>query len=350
MKSTQRERIVELDVIRFAAIVLVLICHSSEQAFSMSGGSAPMAVLHTLGRLGVPLFLFLTGALILKKDFSSSRSIILFYRKNLVSLLLTVEIWIVIYGCYLFFCGQEFTFYDYIKCALFINDIPMMHWWYIPAIIMIYVALPFASRAVRNLDIKGLALPFMLIVVLGFLLPTINSFLSIWGKGFQNVPDLAPLGGFLFFYIVLGMYLIDERTMKLVSNFQLTLLAFLGVFGACLQEYLGLGLWYNNFFIILTAVTITEFIFRLLSVPRIKSRVHEMKRELEVLSKTAFFVYFVHVPVLTFVERLASCLNLSLAHFSVSFIGTLILSYLIAITGYKLLDKMPRLRKAIFNS
>ena len=64
-----RGRIVSFDVIRLIAISCVVLCHSVETVYKASNLSLGYGLAHYLGRLGVPLFLFLTGALIINKEF-----------------------------------------------------------------------------------------------------------------------------------------------------------------------------------------------------------------------------------------------------------------------------------------
>lgn len=85
------ERVPLYDIIRIFAILCVVLCHSSEVAY-LPLVSIPYAVLHFIGRLGVPLFFFLTGALVLSKRFDSPEGIRRFYTHNLIGLLVTAEI------------------------------------------------------------------------------------------------------------------------------------------------------------------------------------------------------------------------------------------------------------------
>ena len=83
--NTNRSK--KLDFIRAIAILCVVFCHSIESVYYMfqdrtilySNISTVSKIFDltgiTLGRLGVPLFLFITGILISKKDFSKKENI-----------------------------------------------------------------------------------------------------------------------------------------------------------------------------------------------------------------------------------------------------------------------------------
>ena len=53
----------------------------------------------TIGRLGVPIFFMMSGYLLLDKNYNRENSQ-KFYGKNLLGLILSTEIWIVIYNLF----------------------------------------------------------------------------------------------------------------------------------------------------------------------------------------------------------------------------------------------------------
>lgn len=90
------KRVPLYDVLRIIAILFVVLCHCSEYVY-LPHNSLPYSVLHFLGRLGVPLFFFLTGALVMSKEFDSRQTVKRFYSHNLLGLVTTAEVWIAIY-------------------------------------------------------------------------------------------------------------------------------------------------------------------------------------------------------------------------------------------------------------
>lgn len=92
-------RIQSFDIARSFAIICVVLCHSIEFAYSnvyylnLSENSQIFRIIFfTISRLGVPIFLFLTGALILKKQIESDDDILKFYKNNLLPLFIAIEI------------------------------------------------------------------------------------------------------------------------------------------------------------------------------------------------------------------------------------------------------------------
>lgn len=93
MKMQKKEY--NFDLIRTFAILSVVFCHSIESVYYIF---QDRAILYqnisvfskifdltgiTIGRLGVPMFLFLTGALLGSKTFNNNGDIKKFYKKNL---------------------------------------------------------------------------------------------------------------------------------------------------------------------------------------------------------------------------------------------------------------------------
>ena len=95
-ENSKQNRIIQLDFIRVVAIVLVVLIHSVEIVYSFSLESINSMelstrifclALKTIGRIGVPFFLFLTGYLLLPRHYSSM-DINHFYKTHLLRLLI----------------------------------------------------------------------------------------------------------------------------------------------------------------------------------------------------------------------------------------------------------------------
>ena len=101
MEKTDRPRILYLDAARCAAVFLIALNHAVNRSWANFGAvaeefhsiSLPSTVVKALltvaSRYGVPLFLMITGALILRKRFETAEDVRRFYRHNWLSLLIT---------------------------------------------------------------------------------------------------------------------------------------------------------------------------------------------------------------------------------------------------------------------
>lgn len=205
-----------MDVIRAVAIFLVVLNHGIELTYgfypyamnALSTGEEIYACVGlTLGRLGVPLFLMLSGYLLLprKYDFQSIKK---FYRKNLLPLLLTWEIWVLLYAIYLGVRnGTGFDVRQYVRSALFLGEIDLTHTWYVPTIIGIYLFLPFVAIAVQKVNWKIVLGISAVILVYVYIVPKLG---ILQGTIFENVSEtvlnMDYSGGFCSLYLLSGYY------------------------------------------------------------------------------------------------------------------------------------------------
>lgn len=104
----------ELDLVRIFAIFLVIMAHVYSGAYvlwDINENNLPMFQLwsayagFTLGRVGVPLFLMLTGYFLLPRQWTEGQ-VKKFQKSNVLHLFITWEIWIAIYFLYNKFYGH----------------------------------------------------------------------------------------------------------------------------------------------------------------------------------------------------------------------------------------------------
>lgn len=104
----------------------------------------------------MPLFLAISGYLLLDRDYSSADKIFKFYKHNLLPIVITTEIWNVIYDAIIFIDNGKFDFEVLIRDLLFFKTNQMGNMWYMPMIIGVYIALPFVANAIKTLKQKRL--------------------------------------------------------------------------------------------------------------------------------------------------------------------------------------------------
>jgi len=218
MKQAQNagKRLAWIDWCRAFAICSVLLCYTTERVYSLNLPQfADYSILRqvfslslfTVGRLGVPIFFFMSGYLLLDRayDFESTKR---FYRRNLVGLVLTTEIWIVIYNLFnAYFYGRTINVDVLIRNMLFLEPTQMSHMWYMPVIIGIYFFLPFAANAVQHMDDKILGRMMLFAFVCLFIIPEVNVLLS--AKRLTTMKfliDLSYSGGCYGIYVITGYF------------------------------------------------------------------------------------------------------------------------------------------------
>ena len=312
----QRQRIISWDVIRTVAILLVLICHATEACYPMLAKNwSAMAftsqifrtVGFTAGRLGVPIFLFLSGGLLLTKKMENDEDCLSFYKRNLLPLFITCEIWICLYNIFLaVFNNTPFDFTLLIRNLLFLEPIPISHIWYIPTIIGLYLAIPFISAVLKRFSIKSMWIFMVIAVLFLFVVPAIDSTKRILGSDhtFFTIIDLGFSGGIYGVYLVLGYFLKNGLLKKIPAP----LLAFIGTIafgGTCIYQMWSYNVnrnyyvWYDFMGIVITATCIFEVLSRIdISEKRKVVRAFFTK-----ISVYSLGIYFLHKPIMMILQR-----------------------------------------------
>ncbi|WP_273382324.1 acyltransferase [Enorma phocaeensis] len=339
------ERVPLYDIICNFAILCVVLCHSSEVAY-LPLVSIPYAVLHFIGRLGVPLFFFLTGALVLSKRFDSPEGIRRFYTHNLIGLLVTAEIWIAIYCVWMSLQDGTVTIKNYIEYTLFLEAIPLTHWWYIPTILSIYVVIPLLASGIRALSMRGSLMPVIgFNLLFSFAVPTINRFSPLFGLPTINSQLTSVLFGPYITYIVVGYLVLHEKALSRIKSAVLLTVAILCSACAVIEGLLTAGLWYDSLFLLGSSTALVELTQRA-SACKLPTRLQSL---MKLLSTCSFGVYLVHVPILDLISEII----VGISNFERTM--TLFLSVSLLSFGFTVLIKLATkrfawLQRALLNS
>ena len=317
------KRIVWCDAARVTAIVMVVLVHCVESVYkpdlALSAGDFASAAsllnrvtLFTVGRMGVPLFLMLTGYLLLPRDYEAPGKIGHFYRHNFFHLLITTEIWTVLYIGYFAIDWKQFSWSASIRYLLFLEKVPLSHMWYMPLILSLYLSLPLVAIALQRCRARYVAPVLLFALLTGFLLPTLNDTLQCFGVSFpavfQGVTDWN--GGTYGLYLVLGYYLGRRNVLEKVSKRALwwtvigcLLLADVAQAVSYPYGLLPYRITYTHPLVLALSVAVFELFRRDVGTSSTK-----YAKSLEILSKLSFGVFFLHNPVLI---KLLTLINLN---------------------------------------
>ena len=248
----------------------------------------------TFGRLGVPIFLFLTGYLFLDRRFDEA-DCYKFWKKNWKGLLITTEVWIILYDVFLrVFHFQSWNTMRMIKDMLFMTQVHMGHMWYMPMIVGIYLCIPFAARALQKLNIKVLYFPIGILCVYAFFLPVLQVLNQTFSFGkVTSILDLGFSGGVYGLYIILGLCLkrkllknipVKDILVGIITFFVLTVLL------QCIAYWKGFtyNVWYNCGLLLLCSL----FLFELFS----RMSISKSYKLCNWISRNSFGIYLIHFP------------------------------------------------------
>ena len=308
MSKAKTNRQPWLDMLRMIAILSVVLCHCVEGVYSFDVNSIQslgvvnriFAVsMYTLGRVGgVPLFLMLTGYLMLDRDYDT-QGCIYFWKKNWLQLLICTEVWIVLYEVFLLaWQGQPIPIGYLVRAMLFLEPSSMYHMWYMPMLLGFYALIPLVASGLQKVDKRILVFPFLLFAAYGFGVPFYNAVTTILGKApAVNQFSLGFSGGVYGLYLVSG-YLVKKHFFEKIKTTVVVTVAIGAFLGAvAFQNYtcskgISVGIWYDSPFVLVCAVAGFELI------SRYRKKIGE-NPFMELVSRYAFAIFLMHMVVRT---------------------------------------------------
>lgn len=256
-------------------------------------------VYDSLVRFCVPVFVMITGALLLPKDYQLGD----YLKKRVARIIYPFLFWITVYSVHILFIlknGFELPFAKMLTISS--SDFgykTTYHFWYIYMIIGIYLFIPIISKWVKSAKEKEI-LYFIILWLI-----TIVIAIPIFSKHLPNF-NLKYFGGFIG-YIVLGYYLSirnfeSEKNIKLISFLIFAFGVLLTIFGTYfLSIYNGKFIIYlYTYFspnVIIAAIGLFLF-FKHINITNTK-----VKTIRKTINTQSFGIYFIHILVLFWLNR-----------------------------------------------
>lgn len=293
-----------IDLLRVIAALMVTLTHSVEYSYQFywddsllrSQGSISKLfaiVTFSVGRLGVPIFLLITGFLLLDREYSHE-DMMRFWKKKCIRLVLVTWIWIAGYSliCHVLL-NSRISVQNMIDMLLFVKTFDATQYsniWYMYMIIGLYPLIPFVANAIRKQgSVQTLRYP---IIFYGFIFIGIYMLKKVWaGEGSGSIsPSQISMGfsaGYYGLYLVFG-YLLKKNVLGNV-RVHVLVIVFIISFSCLISEqwiYIIHGktyfAWYNDIFLMIGAVMLFEITTRI----KLKE-----KEELARLSEYSFPIY-----------------------------------------------------------
>ena len=366
ISGSRPERKFYLDLARTVAILSITLNHAVNRSYDnyyypqaefqvlALWDSAFKAIITVFSHIGVPLFLMISGALLFTKRMETGEDLKKFYRHNLLSLLITTEIWYVIIYFFMVFWDPSTTILSggptlvlggLVQTMLFQNQTTMASLWYMPMIMSLYTTIPFAIIAKNKLGLKALLLPMILVFLNFMAIPAFNVIQGVRGswKLYTALREYN-LCSVYYLYIFAGVAVSEGVFRKLTTRTVGWLT------GICFTLTCAYQLWLystpaNHLLmepspsILITATLCLELI------RRIAPRFEGWKKGITYLSKIAFGIYFVHILIMSamywYMDLNAVARPLRVIFFeAVSFIGSIAIIWALA--------KIPVCKKYLF--
>lgn len=353
-KSDRCSRMVWADAARSFSILCVVLCHTAEAVFGFDPVLLPQYqssmklqvlafFLFTAGRLGVPVFLFLSGFLLMDREYPDAQSVAHFWKTHLCSLWCTTQLWLVLYSCFdaVRPGGVPFSGARLARNMLFL-EYSYGHMWYMPAILGVYLFLPFVARAVRGMNTRVMLVPFFVAVVYLFGLPTLNVLLVAQGRPpLGNVMALEFGGGTCGMLMVAG--LLCRRGCFRALGHPLALVPAAAAFGATVwlqfyshSEGQAYNVKYDCFLLAFCALCVFQNIRRL--------HMERFAGAMRGLARCSFGIYLVHIPVRQLLEGCMRGIGFLPARIALYFLLPLAVSWALVYA----VGKLPRVGRVLF--
>jgi surface polysaccharide O-acyltransferase-like enzyme len=301
-----RGRPVNVDLIRTVAIVGVLMLHAAGSWTVTTGEMSQLNPLglfswgtvdfyQTFARIGVPLFVMLTGALLLEP--TKNESLGVFFRKRWARIGLPFLFWGIIYFIWDFsVVKMPFEAQTIIQGLL---NGPYTQFWYLYVLAGLYLLTPLLRVFIANAN-ERLVKYFVVIWVVGVsIIPFFTTFTS-----YTLNSDVFTLTGFMG-YFILGTFLL---TLK-IRRSTLYIFTLLGIALTALSTYVlavrvgGTSMYFFQGYFSPTIVLASVMVFLLLltvTPPSVtaESKPSKFNRLLRLISENTLAIFFFHVMVM----------------------------------------------------
>lgn len=315
--KTKKERIFYYDFLRAFAIIAVIICHVDHFFGPLVGTTQIVAQMtfHDIGRIGVPIFLMISGALILNRPYPDLTE---FLKKRFTRIIYPFIFWIILILVQL----QYYRYNEAFLWNTFIGEPSIT--WYFWVLIGIYLFLPVLNSFVKEYGESGLKY-FLSIWFILMILKTFNAY-PLWTNF-----DLSYFAGYVG-YPVLGYYLANKEfkisDSKVCLLGLITLIASLSVF--VYLNYFNspyISMIYQNVPIIFMGTGLFLFVKYLDKLNKFNSiKDNFIGKAIISLSVCSYGMYFSHVLVVKFLSYYNPHSHLM---FPVMFVLIILLSWLL---------------------
>lgn len=341
------EKNLSLDLLRVIAILAVIMIHVSAQfVFASKGNSSQFIIgniFDSISRCGVPLFVMISGALMLNEQKEITFKKIF---KKILNTLLLLYLWSFVYT-FTFNIASPIAHGQKIQLSLFFNEFLFGHYhlWFLFMIIGLYLITPILRTFVKKENSHIVLYFIILSLILKFSVP-IFEILSIkfsslkiiyeWFDMFQF--DL--IGTYVTYYIT-GWFIFNISIPKKFQN----LIYILGIVGV-LTTILTAQIFNKYYQLAYCDYSIFNFfysvsIFMILTKnPKPKTK---FGTKLAGLAKYSFGVYVLHVLIMTLFNIIFPNKSFVLLYIIIEWVITSIISFVLTYLIYKI----PILKKCV---
>lgn len=347
-----KKRNLSYDIIRIVALFMIVMVHvSAYMVIFFPDTDKPEwlvgNIFNGLARAGVPMFVLLSGALLLREDKPTDAK--KFYKKNLLTMVFLAVGWIVAYG--LFYAvllplaeGNPVHGKNFFDFLVSFKGSEYPHLWYMLMVIGLYLMIPVLRLFVKRENKKYIQGLIIVAVIVQFAARTADLFTvdaAVSVSSFLTKFHLEPMTGFIG-YLLIGWYL-NEYTLKKQTRIVLYAAGIAALVISTLVVYRSINevgqirdYMYSELSLPALLYGCALFVF-IQSVCKNKCTQHRLTAT---MSDCTFGVYLFHVAVLEIFVRLVLPYEQfgtgkPLAYIAILYLVTLLVPFVIVkLTGY----------------
>lgn len=203
-------RIESLDFIKVVACILVIIIHITASILANhninNGEWIISKILNNISQCAVPLFIMVTGVVILRKKYNN-------YKYRILWTLKVIIVWGIIYMiiviCINGDCSWKFISKNIIKIVF---NGTYYHTWYLYQLLSLYLLAPFIKKIVNNSNDKEIIQLLSIILIYNGIFPIVENFGGVKIEIDINTFSICSL------YLILGYYIANTNKSKINNN------------------------------------------------------------------------------------------------------------------------------------
>lgn len=349
----KNNRIFYLDILRVIACLSVIMIHTSARYVDKNIGSFNFWVgdiFDGVSRIGVPLFVMISGTLMLDKNyqFNSKKWI-----KHITKLITFFAFWSFIYSIIFNILTPIFINHESINIINFISSFVKGHYhlWFIYLIIGLYLIVPLLRLWVNDNNKKYVEYFIVLSIIFTYIIPQIINIGSNYCDLFEQLNDiieqnfqLTYVGGFTT-YFILGWYIhnynIENKKMVYILGLIGLLTSIIGTYILSITSKKPLQM-FGDLTINVLFQSLAIFVFikdKFITQKNINNTI------INSISKYSLGIYAMHDLIITIMYKILYKINLdfSLVNISIVFTTSFILSFLCSF----IFSKIPFLKNVV---
>lgn len=282
IKKQKNKRELAFDILRVIAMCMVVVIHVSNvysRSFGIIGNKSFLVSLgfNTIARVSVPIFLMISGALLLDRSFNKNK-----YFKRIIKYIILITVWDIIYLLWEYF----YLGITYDKLYMLLIEPYRAHLWFLYTIVTLYIIQPLLKIILEksNKTIK------VILLLIWFILST----LSLVN---YTIASIFTIFSYIGFFII-GKYLYNFIKNNNLKKYNI-LLILLIIINISISIYLNYSysLRYNSFYNLFFAYRSPFIIFSsvalfILVITNYKKE--KLPKIIKKLSDVSLGVYLIH--------------------------------------------------------